>query len=85
MATISVDGQWQRINDEMDSDGNRTIPVFARHVRTQGGMIIGRIVRGAAVTQTGVLTAQRWRYGRFTDIGEFTSFDEACAAIEALP
>jgi hypothetical protein len=75
---ITFDPEWLRIDDELNSDGERTVPLFARMIRTQGGMVIGRVVK----SNTEMFIAQKWRLGRFTDIGESSTFDEALKILE---
>jgi hypothetical protein len=75
---LVLDDQWLRINDEFDSDGNRTVPVFGRMVR-QNGMVIGRVVR-----TNDKFLAQKYRFGNFLDRGEFGSIGEAFHMLEGL-
>jgi hypothetical protein len=75
---LTFDPEWLRINDETDTDGERIVPLFARMVRAQGGMVVGRVVK----SNTEMFIAQKWRLGRFTDIGESSTFDDAFKTLE---
>jgi hypothetical protein len=77
---LILDDQWTRIDDEFDNNGERTIPRFARMVRTQGGMIVGRVIRQADKFQ-----AQKWGGGQFASVGiDFDSADAAHRALEQV-
>lgn len=75
---LIVDDQWLRVNDESDENGDPLVAKFGRMVRTQGGMVIGRIVMG-----TGRFAAHRWKYGKFIELGDYGSIEEAYQALEA--
>jgi hypothetical protein len=75
---LVVDDQWVSIVNEQDDEGEPQPSRFARMVRTQGGMVIGRIIRTA-----GRFIAERWKYGKFIDIGEYGTIEEAYRALEA--
>ena len=49
---------------------------MARNVRTSGGMIVGRVVRGPAYFH-----AERYRGGEFKEIAGFTVFEDAFKAV----
>ncbi|HVX56467.1 MAG TPA: hypothetical protein VHA37_01935 [Candidatus Saccharimonadales bacterium] len=77
---MKLDDEWIRINEDFDAAGNRQAPESARMVRSDGGMIIGRIAR-----ISGKFVAQTYKKGTFNDIDQpFGSFDEAAFAMRQL-
>lgn len=69
---MMLDQSWVRINEVIDQDGKPQIPLLARNMRSNGGMIIGRIVR-----ETKTFEAQSFRKGEFKSEGHCITFDEA--------
>lgn len=80
MTTLTLDEQWLRIDNEMDTNGNRTTPVYARNARSRGGMIVGRLVCHMDGSRS--FDAQSWRGGKFDSVGKFETREEACKALE---
>lgn len=78
-----IDDQWMRINPETDSNGDRLRPLMARMVRTDSGMVIGRIVLDTKPLAEFVL--QLYRHGEFVEVKRFdaaTPVGTLFAAIE---
>jgi hypothetical protein len=77
---LSFDSDWIRVNEEFDVDGVRTIPVFARMVRMNNGMAVGRIVR-----TNNKFDAQLFRHGDFLSQGPpFDTMKEAFLSLEKI-
>jgi hypothetical protein len=75
---INIDFGWVRIDEEFNSDGDRVKPRFAKMARTEGGMIIGRVVRDGEV-----YVSEKWKAGLFVDVGQSSSLDSAIHALES--
>lgn len=74
---MHLDNEWVRINEDTNLDGERLPAQFARNMRSDGGMVIGRIVR-----ENSSFLAQAYRRGEFSDIAKpFGTFDEAGMAL----
>lgn len=79
---LCVDYEWLRIDDEENTDGERTVPLRGRMVRAQGGgMVVGRIVNDIPNNQ---YLAQKWRVGKFVEIGTSKSIEAALKLIEEV-
>jgi hypothetical protein len=74
---MRIDDQWIRINPEEDSNGEKLRGQFARNIRTDGGMVIGRVIKG----EEGKLTLQRYRHGEFVETGTYDTFNALHAAM----
>ena len=69
---MPLDSEWQRINEDTNLDGDRQQPQFARNFRSDGGMVIGRVLR-----TNNRFYAQVFRHGQFEGVNDFATFDEA--------
>lgn len=76
MPDLRVDGDWQKITHETDNDGDLVRPQYARHVRTEGGMVVGRIIK-----VDDLFMAQKYKFGDFVTLDKFNLFDAAYWAI----
>jgi hypothetical protein len=76
---LRIDSSWIRIDEEFDSNGERVQPQFAKMARTEGGMIVGRIVRA----EEKKFSAQKWKNATFVDVSSASSFDDAFRALES--
>lgn len=74
---VFLDDDWTRINDEFTSDGVPKNPRMARQVRTQGGMIVGRIVMEGKQG----FTVEVFKLGQFQPVGSHSNFDTAWKAM----
>lgn len=76
MNDLFIDHEWVRLDEEMNSNGERNAPRFARNVRSSGGSILGRVIRAPAG-----FAIERWSAGEFKHNGTYPTFDEAWIAM----
>ena len=77
---LLLDASWVRITNETDTDNEPIRPIYARNVRSHGGMIVGRISRARPEA---TFNAEVYRGGQFVLLGTYPTLDEARHAIEA--
>jgi len=70
MHQYTVDGNWQRLPDGT--------PTMQRLIRLNGGMVVGRVLRGPATSR---FDAEVFSKGTWQHHGQFDSYDTALRAV----